>query len=320
MRRPEARRPLRVAVVDCGSNSTRLLLADVRDGALEPLRRVTAITRLGGRVDRSGRLADDAIARVTSVLGEYARHWRDAGAQRVAICATSAVRDAANGDAFVRGVARVAGTTPVVLSGLEEAGLTFAGAVAGRRHRQVVCDIGGGSTELIVGRATPEQRVSLRLGSVRLRERHLHHDPPTRDEYAELVAEVDTVLAGLPDVYAAGGLVPLVAVAGTATTLAAVAAGVHPDDVARVNGAVLSLPDLCQLVEDLAWLPARRRLEHPAIVPGREDVVVAGALLLVGIAGRFGFGAVEVRVADLLDGIALRLAGGHWPPAEAVPA
>jgi exopolyphosphatase/guanosine-5'-triphosphate,3'-diphosphate pyrophosphatase len=310
-----------VAVVDCGSNSTRLLLARVVGGRLEPVRRRTVITRLGGRVDGSGRLAGEAIARVTRVLGDYAGQWRAVGIRRVAICATSAVRDAANAGMFVRAVERTTGVTPVVLAGVDEAELTFAGAVAGVGHRHVVCDIGGGSTELIVGASVPQHRVSLQLGSVRLRERHLHHDPPTADEYEALIAEVTAVLDDQPDVYRAGGPMPLTAVAGTATTLAAVASGVGPEEIDRVDGMVLPVGDLRQLAEDLAWLPARRRLDHPAIVSGREDVVVAGALLLVGIAESFRFAAVQVRVADLLDGIALRLAAGEWPPTGAmVPA
>jgi exopolyphosphatase/guanosine-5'-triphosphate,3'-diphosphate pyrophosphatase len=305
-----------VAVVDCGSNSTRLLVAQVADGRVVRAQRRTVLTRLGGQVERTGRLTGAAIARVTGVLEDYAGRWRAAGCDRVAICATSAVRDAGNAEAFVHAVERATGVTPLVLSGADEAELTFTGAVAGMDHRQVVCDIGGGSTELIVGASAPRHRASLQLGSVRLRERHLHHDPPTRDEYAALVADIDAALDDQPDVYRAGGPMPLVAVGGTATTLAAVAVGAGPDDLDQIDGAVMPLADLQQLVEDLAWLPARHRLEHPAIVSGREDVVVAGALLLVGIAGRYGFGAVQVRVADLLDGIALRLAAGGWPPAR----
>jgi exopolyphosphatase/guanosine-5'-triphosphate,3'-diphosphate pyrophosphatase len=301
----------RVAVVDCGSNSTRLLLATVVDGRVLGARRRTVITRLGGQVDRTGRLSDDAIDRVVQVLDEYAGQWRGAGIDHVAVCATSAVRDAANAMRLVRAVERATGVTPVVLSGVEEAELTFAGGVAGQSERRVVCDIGGGSTELIVGRGVPERRVSLQLGSVRLRERHLHHDPPTAAEYAALIADVDAVLAAQSSAYGAQGDVPLIAVAGTATTLAAVAAGVDADD--RIDGVVLTAAELAQTIERLAWIPARRRLMHSAIVAGREDVVVAGGLLLARVLDHFGFAAVEVRVADLLDGIALRLAADDWP-------
>lgn len=308
-----------VAVVDCGTNTTRLLLADVVDGRVARADRRTVVTRLGGDVDRTGWLSQEAIGRVTSVLERYAALWRDAGVTGVGVCATSAVRDAANAGDFAAAVTAVTGVAPVVLPGVDEAELTFAGAVAGRGGRQVVCDIGGGSTELIAGTGMPDHRVSLQLGSVRLRERHLRDDPPTAAQYAALVAEVDKVLAVQPDVYA-GGAGGLVAVAGTATTLAAVRAGVGPDGIAEVDGAVMSMGDLLQLVEDLAWLPARERLRHPAIVPGREDVVVAGGLVLAGVADRFGYARIEVRVADLLDGIAVRLADGTWPAGGVVPA
>lgn len=304
----------RLAVVDCGSNSTRLLIAQVRAGGVRPLLRRTVITRLGGQVERTGRLADAAVRRVVAVIDDFAGQWRSAGVDRVAVCATSAVRDAANARHFADGVTRVTGVAPVVLSGAEEAELTFAGAVASTTGRQVVCDVGGGSTELIVGVGTPLHRVSLQLGSVRLRERHLQHDPPTADEYAALLADIDGVLRRQPAVYTAEGDVPLVAVAGTATTLAGVTAGVGPDELDRVDGMVLSRRELDQVIEDLAWLPARDRLRHPAIVPGREDVVVTGAMLLARVLARFGFRSLRVRVADLLDGVALRLAAGGWPP------
>jgi exopolyphosphatase / guanosine-5'-triphosphate,3'-diphosphate pyrophosphatase len=300
-------------VVDCGSNSTRLLLATVEAGRIVGARRRTVITRLARQVDRTGQLADDAIARVVRVLHEYAGQWRAARIDDVAVCATSAVRDAANAARLVEAVERATGVTPVVLSGVQEAELTFAGGVGGRAGRQVVCDIGGGSTELIVGRDVPQHRVSLQLGSVRLRERHLHHDPPTVGEYAALIADIDAVLAEQSTVYAAEGGVPLVAVAGTATTLAGVAAGVDGDAHDRIDGMVLTVAELAQLIEGLAWVPAQRRLLHPAVVAGREDVVVAGGLLLVRVLDHFGFGSVRVRVADLLDGIALRLAADDWP-------
>lgn len=342
-----------VAVVDCGTNTTRLLLAHVRatepgsaerrGGAAEPgsaervfagrveqARRRTEVTRLGAGVDQTGRLSDAALLRVTAVLDRYATEWRAEGVTRVAVCATSAVRDAVNASAFVDAVEEVTGVVPVVLAGDDEAALTFAGVVAGRRNRQVVCDVGGGSTELVAGTVTPEllagadtpeHRASLPVGSVRLRERHLVRDPPTPDEYAALIADADAVLAEQPDVYAAAADTTPVAVAGTAVTLAAVAMGVGPDDVEHIDGARMTTDDLHQHIEDLAWVPARERLAHPAIVPGREDVIVAGALLLARVAHRFAWREIEVRVGDLLDGIALRLAAGRWPPASGqVPA
>jgi exopolyphosphatase/guanosine-5'-triphosphate,3'-diphosphate pyrophosphatase len=303
-------------VVDCGSNSTRLLLATVSDGRVRDPRRHAIITRLGRDVDSTGRLSNAAIDRVTRVIGDYAAQWRAEGVKDAAVFATSAVRDAANAAHLVRAVEMTTGITPIVLSGVDEAELTFAGGIADMPGRRVVCDIGGGSTELIAGRGRPEHRVSLQLGSVRLRERHLHHDPPAVDEYAALIADVDAVLATQSQVYAAERDAPLVAVAGTATTLGAVAARVGPDAVDRIDNMVLTVADLAQVIECLAWIPAQRRLLEPAIVPGREDVVVAGGLILARVLDRFGFPAVQVRVADVLDGVAVRLAAGEWPRAE----
>lgn len=304
-----------VAAVDCGTNSTRLLLARAGDGVVRPVVRRTAITRLGAGVDASGQLSAAAIARVVDVLRRYTGQWRDAGATRVAVTATSAVRDATDAATFLTAVRDTTGEDAVVLTGAQEAALTFAGATQGRRGRRVVCDIGGGSTELIAGDGAIDRWVSMQLGSVRLRERHLRGDPPTAKEYAALVAAIDDVSVDTDDAFAATGGHPMIAVAGTALTVAALAAGVTSPDVDSVDGTVLSVADVTQVIEELAWLPAAQRLTYPPVVPGREDVIVAGALLLSRLLTRFGFEAVEVRVADLLDGIAWRVAGGTWPPA-----
>lgn len=306
-----------VAAVDCGSNSTRLLVArvDGRGRQLHTITRRTVITRLGAGVDATSRLSDAAIRRVLDVLDSYRARWRTIGVDRVAVTATSAVRDAGNADDFVAAVTRRTGATPTVLTGGQEAALTFEGATAGiSDSHQVVCDIGGGSTELIVGVDGVTGWTSLQLGSVRLRERHLHHDPPTVTEYAALLADVDRALAQQPDAFAARSATPLIAVAGTALTAAAVARRVADPDVDRVDGTVLTLAELVAVVEDLAWVPAATRLGHPPIRSGREDVIVAGAMLLARLAHRFGFERIRVRVADLLDASARRAAVGDWPP------
>lgn len=306
-----------VAAVDCGSNSTRLLIARV-DGCgrqLHTITRRTVITRLGAGVDATSRLSDAAIGRVLDVLDGYRARWRTIGVDRVAITATSAVRDAGNADQFVAAVTRRAGTAPTVLTGGQEAALTFEGATAGTSDaHHVVCDIGGGSTELIVGANGVAGWTSLQLGSVRLRERHLHHDPPTVMEYASLLADVDRTLARQPDAFAARSAAPLIAVAGTALTAAAVARRATDPDVDSVDGTVLTLPELVAVVEDLAWVPAAARLRLPPIRPGREDVIVSGAMLLARLAHRFGFARIRVRIADLLDATARRAAVGAWPP------
>lgn len=309
-----ADRPV-VAVVDCGTNSTRLLLAQVDDRGVHPFVRRTALTRLGAGVDASGRLSQAAITRVGDVLDAYARAWRDAGVTRVAVTATSAVRDATDAATFLAAVREITGEDVTVLTGAQEAALTFAGATTGTTGRRVVCDIGGGSTELITGDGTVDRWVSMQVGSVRLRERHLRRDPPSADEYAALVAGIDDVLAGQDEAFAATGGHPMVAVAGTALTVAAVAIGATDPDVDALDGTVLPAAAVAQVAEDLAWVPAARRLALPPVVPGREDVIVAGALLLSRLMTRFGFDAVEARVADLLDGIARRVTDGVWPPA-----
>ncbi|HSJ44711.1 MAG TPA: hypothetical protein VK923_08535 [Euzebyales bacterium] len=304
-----------VAAVDCGTNSTRLLLAHVDGRGVDPLVRRTALTRLGAGVDASGRLSEAAITRVGDVLADYARQWRDAGAVRVAMTATSAVRDATDAAVFLTTVRDITGADVTVLTGAQEAALTFEGATAGTSGRRVVCDIGGGSTELISGDGRVDRWVSMQVGSVRLRERHLHGDPPSVAEYAALVNGIDDVLARQDDAFTAVGCHPQIAVAGTALTVAAVAVGATAPDVDAVDGTVLSSVDVAQVIEDLAWVPAAQRLALPPVVPGREDVIVAGALLLSRLLARFGFDAVEVRVADLLDGIARRVGADAWPPA-----
>jgi exopolyphosphatase/guanosine-5'-triphosphate,3'-diphosphate pyrophosphatase len=302
-----------VAAVDCGSNSTRLLIA----GAGPPVTaraRVTRITRLADGVDASGRLSDAAIGRVSEVLTGYVETWRAWNVDRVGVSATSAVRDAADRDRFLDAVHAATGVRPVVLSGHEEAALTFAGATAGRSGRHVVCDIGGGSTELCVGDGELDRAVSLQVGSVRLRERHLLGDPPAPAEYAALVAGVDAELAAVPDAFDTPEPTPLIAVAGTALTVAAVARDATDADIDRLDGTVLSVAEVRRVVEDLAWVTAVERLTHPAIAPGREDVIVAGALVLARVMARLHHVAVEVRLADLLDGVAARVASGTWPP------
>lgn len=312
--------PALVAAVDCGTNSTRLLLARVDGGVVHPVAREGRITRLGAGVDAGGRLDPAAIGRVTDVLAGYAARWTEARVDRVAVSATSAVRDAADADVFRDAVRDATGVEPVVLSGDQEAALTFAGASAGLAGRRVVCDIGGGSTELVLGDGAAQRWTSLQLGSVRLTERHLHDDPPTPAQYAALLADVDAVLDGQPDDFCADGDEPMVAVAGTALTIAAVA--LRSDGrLEAVDGTHLSRRSVAVVAEELAWLPARDRLAHAPVAPGREDVIVAGTLLLARLLDRFGFRTVRVRVADLLDGVAGAVGTGAWPPGQdATPA
>lgn len=298
-----------VAVVDCGTNTTRLLIARTNGSDVIPLRRSARITRLGHAVDRTGCLGGDAIARVARVISDYADTWTAAGADAVAVVATSAVRDTADRRRFDAAVRSAAGVAPVVLTGAQEAALTFVGATAADAGRRVVCDIGGGSTELAAGHDGSVQRwASLRIGSVRLRERYLHDDPPTPGQYAALGAAIDAALDGHPTGFtAADG--ELLTVAGTATTVAAVARELSPD---AVDDVVLSSDEVAQVVEMLAWVPAARRRAYAAIAAGRDDVVVAGAMLLQRVLVRFGHASARVRVPDLLDGVATRIGQRRW--------
>ena len=231
---------MRIAVVDLGTNSTRLLIADVNaEGRLEELERRTDVTRLGEGVDATGRLSDEAMERVHERLGAYRQLADEHEAQRRVAVATSAVRDATNGAAFRAAVERRHGFTTEVISGDLEAQLTFRGATAGREGGPtLVFDIGGGSTEYVVGfpGEAPSFHTSTRIGSVRHTERHLHSDPPTREELEELAAAVaGVVAAGVPE-----GLRRAteegIAVAGTATSLAAIDQALEPYDPARVHG------------------------------------------------------------------------------------
>jgi exopolyphosphatase/guanosine-5'-triphosphate,3'-diphosphate pyrophosphatase len=287
----------RVAVVDIGTNSTRLLLADV-DGHVTELDRRTTVTRLGEGVDRSGRLAEAAQARVLRALDGY----RDGIARadvRVAVL-TSAVREAANGARFAERIRADYGLDARTLSGEEEARLTFRGATAARADAGtplLVIDIGGGSTELVVGaRGEVSFHASTQNGVVRHSERHLHHDPPLPAELAALAADVDVPVAPAQ---------AAVAVAGTATSCAAIDLALEPYDAARVEGHVLSVARLRELRDQLAALPLARRRELPGLHPDRAAVIVAGVVIMLRVLDAYGLDRVEVSERDILWGVAL---------------
>lgn len=301
----------RVAAVDIGTNSTRLLIAEVEDGvSLRTLDRRLVITRLGQGVDATGRLAPEAIGRVAAAVTTYATAWRDAGVDRVGITATSASRDAADGEILRRTIHDIAGVDPRVLSGEEEAALAFAGAVSGLPDvdRPVaVLDIGGGSTEVIVGTARPERSTSRQIGSVRLTERVLRSTPPTAEQVTAarrtVAAELD-VVAELVDPTRATALI---GVAGTVTTLAAIELELPRWTDGAVHGTRLSAGRVVALTARLLALPTADIAAIPAVQQGREDVIAAGALILEAVMDRFGFDEVVVSEADILDGLALQL-------------
>lgn len=304
-----------VAVVDIGSNSIRLLIARrTRDGGIEELARETNVTRLGQGVDTAGRLADDAIQRTYAVLDRYAlqiaEHECDV---RIAVL-TSAVRDSANGDAFAQTIRREYELEPHILAGDEEARLTYLGATSerdgGDARPTLVCDIGGGSTELIVG-VGPELRfrVSTQAGVVRQTERHLHDDPPTQQQMDALSADVRTILADNVPADVVTAVEHGIAVAGTATSLAAIAQHLEPYDPARVHGFRISIAECARILEELASMPLHSRREVPGLHPDRAPTIIAGVLIFAEVARLFGLDEIEVSEHDILRGAALGLIG-----------
>lgn len=304
---------MRVAVVDLGTNSTRLLVADVAGGRVKELDRRTNVTRLGEGVDATGRLADAAIERVLAVVAGYREAIDRHAAERTVAVATSAVRDSANGEEF-RGVLRERyGIDARTISGGEEARLTFLGATAARPPgaRTVVIDIGGGSTELVVGRAgePPEFHVSTQAGSVRQTERHLPSDPVPPEEVAALRDEVRAIVAAGAPEEVRGRVEAGLAVAGTATSLAAIDQRLDPYDPDRVDGYALTLDACERMLAELARLPLAERRQVPGLHPDRAPTIVAGAGILVEAMRAFGLDAVQVSEADILHGAALNAAG-----------
>jgi len=295
----------RVAAIDCGTNSIRLLVADI-DGSLTDVVRRMEIVRLGQGVDRTGRLAPEAIERTRVALASYAAQIRALGAARVRMCATSATRDAANAGDFRAMVVETLGVEPEVVTGDEEARLSFTGAVRGLSAEPpyLVVDIGGGSTEFVVGESTVEGAISVDIGCVRMTERHLHGDPPTPAEIAaateDITATVDRALAVVPGREAR----TLVGLAGSVTTVAAIALGLPGYDSARTHHAVISYDAVAKVTGDLLAMSTAQRLEIPVMHPGRADVIGAGALVLRVIMERSGMAAVVASEHDILDGIA----------------
>ncbi len=306
---------MRVAVIDIGTNSTRLLIAEVEQpgGAIRELSRRSQVTRLGDGVDAVGRLSEDATGRVFAVLARYREEIDAQGCEANLAVLTSAVRDAANGAEFAARVREDYGLDARVLAGEEEAQLTFLGAMAGRpapTEPTVVIDIGGGSTEFVVGVGRSAGfHVSLHAGVVRMSERHIHSDPPHPEELQALAADVrDTFLAGLP----AEKRAPVkhgIAVAGTATSAASIEQELEPYDPERVHGYPLELATVELLLARLADMDDEGRREVVGLHPDRAPTIVAGMVLLVETMHAFELEQLEVSEHDILYGGALRLAG-----------
>ena len=301
----------RVAAVDIGTNSTRLLVADIdgrgRDAKLVTVERRTRITRLGQGVDRDRALHPDAIARTLGVLREYGAVISDLGVERVRATATSASRDASNRDELFDPAEQVLGTRPELLAGEAEARLEFLGATASLTEPEpyLVVDVGGGSTELIVGSDEPEDLCSIDIGCVRLTEQFLHSDPPTAEELSQAVSVVRDQLADVGRrVPAAGRASTLVGTAGTVWTLAAIELGVDAARSDLIDHFRLTRAAAEEVFRTLATEPAGQRRHNPGLEEGRVDVIVGGAIVVVSVLRHWGFDSLLVSEADILDGLA----------------
>jgi exopolyphosphatase/guanosine-5'-triphosphate,3'-diphosphate pyrophosphatase len=310
---------VRIAVADLGTNSTRLLVADLDAGGRpHQVERHTTVTRLGEGVDASGRLDPAAIERVFAALERYREVADAAGAERRIAVATSAVREAANGAELTDHVRNAIGFDVRTIDGDEEARLTFLGATAGRDGDAdtLVIDIGGGSTELVAGRpgADPSFHVSTRLGSVRQTERHLGHDPPHHHELEALADEACAILADALPAALREQVGQVIAVAGTPTSLAAIEQRLDPYDPERVDGFRLELAACERMLAQLALLPLARRRRVTGLLADRAPTIVAGAAILVEALRLLGASEVEVSEADILDGAAMQ--SPSWPTSQ----
>ncbi len=302
----------RVAAIDCGTNSIRLLVIErAADGTARELTRQMRIVRLGQDVDRTGRLAPEALSRTEQALGEFVGRMRELGVESVRMVATSATRDAANRDDFDAMVERVLGQRADVISGSEEAALSFAGAasgLSGPAGHVLVTDIGGGSTELILGTSGAAPAVaasfSMDIGCVRLTERLLLTDPPGRAEIATVEAAVDAALDRAVRAVPLDPSTRLVGVAGTVTTLAALVLGLDTYDRDRIHGAVLPVTAIVATTDALLAMNHAERAALPVMHPGRVDVIGAGAIILRVLLRRWGGTELTVSEHDILDGIA----------------
>ena len=302
---------LRVAVVDIGTNSTRLLIGDVSGTSVTEIERRTTVTNMGRGVDHSGLICSDAVDDVCTVIGDYKSRYEEMGAERVMTIATSAVRDAVNGEAFIAELRERFGLDARLLTGEEEANLTYLGATAHRPDEgaTLVFDIGGGSTELIVGSGTKVGfHTSLQAGTIRQSERHLTSDPPDPHELEDLADEIrnliDRAIAADPQAKASRAI----AVAGTPTSLAAIDQGLEPYDPGRVHGYHLGMKRIQRMLSRLSSLPLAERLRVPGLHPGRAPTIVAGTVILVQVMRAFKIKEIEVSELDILHGSALSAA------------
>ncbi|NLT57005.1 MAG: Ppx/GppA family phosphatase [Actinomycetales bacterium] len=308
----------RVAAIDCGTHSLRLLVADVdpATGVLGDVRRHMEVVRLGKGVDRTGRISSAALRRAMAVLRTYGRWCQEAGVEQLRIVATSASRDAANRADFVAGVRDILDAEPEVVSGEEEAALSFLGATAGLAGGYtppfLVVDLGGGSTELVLGSRTVEAARSVDLGCLRMTERHLHGDPPTPAQVETAVADIDAAIDLAARTVPLASTGTLIGLAGSVTTVTAHALGLPGYDPGRIHGAELPVPTVRKACTELLSMSRRERSALPYMHPGRVDVIGGGALvwrcLVDRVSAEAGIVTVVTSEHDILDGIAWSLA------------
>jgi exopolyphosphatase/guanosine-5'-triphosphate,3'-diphosphate pyrophosphatase len=308
----------RVAAVDCGTNSIRLLVADLdpETGRETELAREMRIVRLGQGVDATGRFADEALERTFTACEQYARIVREHGASEIRFVATSATRDAGNREEFFAGVRERLGVQPEVISGDEEANLSFRGATraladddSGHPTPYLVIDIGGGSTEFVLGAEGVSAARSVDIGCVRMTERHLRSDPPTPEQIAAATRDIDAAIDLAAQTVDLAQAKTLVGLAGSVTTLGAIALGLTEYDRSRVHLSGIPIETVRRTSAELLGMTHDQRAAIPVIHPGRVDVIAAGGLILARIMERLALPEVIVSEHDILDGIAYSLLG-----------
>ena len=306
-----------MAAIDCGTNSVRLLIAeaDPDSGLLVDVVREMRIVRLGEGVDATGRLNASALERAFGAVGEYARLIEDARVDAVRFVATSATRDAENREDFVSGIRGRLGVEPEVISGEEEAALSFTGAtsnleIAGAAAPCLVVDIGGGSTEFVIGEPgrAPSLSASVDIGCVRMTERHFVDDPPWPAEVSAARDDIEAAIAEVARTLPLRRAASMVGLAGSVTTVAALAMGMWEYDSSRIHGAIITAADIHRVCEELLYSNREKRSANPVVHPGRIDVIAAGSLVLSAIVAYTGLAEILVSEHDILDGIAASLA------------
>ena len=302
---------MRVAVIDIGTNSTRLLIADVDGTGVSEVERRTTVTNMGRGVDHTGLICSEAVEDVCSVIADYKARYEEMGAERVMAIATSAVRDAVNGEAFIAELRERFDLDARLLTGEEEARLTYLGATSHRPSEEkttLVFDIGGGSTELIIGSGSEVGfHASMQAGTIRQSERHLTSDPPHPHELEDLAADIRNLIGRAIEAEP-GKPVWAIGVAGTPTSLAAIDQELEPYDPGRVHGYRLGLQPIQRMLSRLSSMPLAERVRVPGLHPGRAPTIVAGTVILVQVMRAFGLEEIEVSELDILHGSALSAA------------